>query len=394
MKKTAWIIIAVVVVALLISARLLCAPKPAAAPAGRQAPGMRGKGGKAVVAVYTVRPSPMQERVIGTGTIVADQDVELRSETAGRIVGLYFREGQPVKKGSLLLKINDADLQAQLAKAQASLSLAQEREQRQKSLVDKEMVSREEYQSAARDLAAARADAQLIASQIEMTEVRAPFDGVIGLRSVDQGGYVIAGAKIANLVSLRPLKVEFDVPERFAGKVRPGFEVAFTIEGSSVRYAAVVAAVEPKIDETTRTVKIRAVCKNPDKAVMPGAFAKVDMIVRRSGNALQVPSEALVPGVEGYQVYVVKDSTVTAQPVTTGIRDERAVEILTGLSPGDAVVVSGILSVRPGMTVEVRQAPAADDAPAVDAAAAPVAAPRARPLARPAPAAERTGPKS
>lgn len=354
MKKSAWILIFIIGIALLVLFKIFMTPK--------QGPGMQrsasknsGPGAKAVVSVYLVKPQPVQEKIVSTGTIAADKDIELRSEAAGRIVGIYFKEGSALRKGTLLLKLNDADLQAQLAKTQAGLALAQEREKRQKTLLDKAMISKEDYETAARDLASTQADVQLINAQIDKATLYAPFDGVIGLRTVDEGAYITAGTKIANLVSLKPLKIEFAVPERFVGRISPGSVLTYTIEGSSMLYEATVKALEPKIDESTRTIMVSAFCTNADRQVIPGSFAKVNMIVRENAAALLVPSEALVPDAQGYKVYIVKDSTVSALPVTTGIRTERAVEIVKGLNNGDAVIVSGVLSVRPGMAVYVRK---------------------------------------
>jgi len=353
MKKFAWIAIVLLVVGILAAAKILTMPKEETGPQTGGARKGRG-GGKVSASIYVVTQKPMQDRIIASGTVAANADIELRCEAAGRITEIAFKEGSVVKKGQVLLKLNDADLQAQLAKAQSSLSLAQERSTRQKSLLDDQMVSRDAYDAATRDLSSAQADLQLVAAQITKTEVRAPFDGTIGLRSVDVGGYVSIGAKIANLVALRPLRIEFSVPERLAGIVAPGDSVAFRVEGSARSYPATVSAVEPKIDESTRTVRVRAVCKDPDKKVVPGAFAKVEMSLGKKSHALMVPSEALVGGIAGYSVFLVKNGTAETRAVTTGIRDERNVEILDGLAEGDSVMTTGLLSVRPGAQVDAR----------------------------------------
>jgi membrane fusion protein (multidrug efflux system) len=363
MKKRTWIITAIIAaVALLIIIRTLTSPGPADS-VHRAGPSARSGGGKAAVSVYIVKPQPVQDKLIASGTIIADAQVELRCEAAGRIVGLYFRDGSFVKKGALLLKLNDSDLAAQQEKYQASLSLAEEQEKRQKSLFDQQMISGEAYQSFARDLASAWADLDLVRAQIAKTEVRAPFDGAIGLRMIDIGAYVTPGTKIANLVSRASLKIEFSAPERLAGIIAPGNKAAFAVDGSPVRYDAVVSAIEPKIDEASRTLQVRAVCEKPDAHLVPGAFARVEMIIRENEHALMVPSEALIPGATGNRVLVVRDSTIESRPVTTGIRTESSVEIQSGLTEGDAVVVSGILSARPGMKADIMPsggAPAAE----------------------------------
>lgn len=355
MKKNTWLFLAVFVITLLVVIKIIVA-SVTPQPQQRLAKAKGKINPKTAVTVCVAKPQALQENILASGTVIADQDVELRSETSGKITGIYFKEGKAVKKGTLLLKISDIELQAQLAKAQASLALVQGQEKRQNALLQKDVVNQEEYDITSRNLLAAQADVQLISAQIAKTEIYAPFDGVIGLRSVDQGDYITAGAKIANIVSLRPLTIEFAIPQRFAGKIEAGAELTFTIESSAREYAAVVCAVEPKIDESTRTFSLRATCVDPDKSVIPGAFCRVIMVARKNEQALTVPSQALVADANGYNVYIVNRSIAQMRPVLIGIRDEQNVEIIKGVSEGDSVIVSGILSIRPGAPVDAQKA--------------------------------------
>lgn len=315
----------------------------------------RAKTDKALVSVHIVKPQSVQEKIISSGTILANEDIELKCETSGRIAGVYFKEGSAVKKGDMLLKINDADLQAQFLKAEAALNLVRDKEQRQKGLLEKEIISKEDYETSIKELESGKADVQLVKAQIEKTEIRAPFDGIIGLTDVTAGSYINTGTKVANLVSLRPLKVEFSVPERYVSKITPGSELAFTLTGADAPYSARVFACEPKIDGTTRTVKIKAYCSNPDSRVLPGSFARVEMIIKENAHALLVPSEALVPDINGYKVFIVYNNAAAVRPVETGIRNEKSVEIIKGLQEGDSVIVSGVLMLRPGMKIEISE---------------------------------------
>ena len=355
-KKNLWIAIAVIGIVIALIPKFI-GSKPAEAVAA----GTKGSAGKkgvkpVAVSVYIVSPQPITDKISSTGTVSADKDVQLRVEASGRVVSVNFNEGAAVTKGQLLLKLNDADLQASFSKSQATLSLAQERETRQKTLFEKEVGSKEEYQTAVRDLAAAQADAALAKAQLDKVSIFAPFDGVIGIRSVDEGGYITTGTVVANLVSRDPLKIKFTVPERLSGTVTRGSAVEFSVESSPEIYQATVWAVEPKVDEVNRTLRVVAICKNADRRVVPGSFAKVEMVVRQNDRAILVPSEALIPDAQGYKVFVKKDSVATLVPVVVGVRGQSTVEIVKGLTPGDTLIVSGLLSVRHGTVVEVKKA--------------------------------------
>lgn len=314
----------------------------------------RGRQGRPVsVAVEVVRAAPLSDRAMVSGTLKADQAVELKAEAAGRITRISFREGGAVKQGELLAKINDAELAAQLDRARAALTLASDRAARQKSLLEKEAVSREDYETAVKEFETARADTALFAAQIRRTEVRAPFDGVAGLRLVDVGAYVSPGTKVTDLVSAVPLKLDFPIPERYYRKFVTGTRVRFTVQGSDKVYTARVIALDPRIDPATRTAEVRAVCLDPDRALAPGFFAKVEIDLTMNPAAITVPTQALVPDLEGPKVLLVREGKALLRPVSTGVRTRDRVEIISGLAPGDSVITSGVQAVRPGAPVRL-----------------------------------------
>jgi len=354
MKKTLWIIAVASLFCILIAGKIFFFTGKEAGE-HRAASGKKRNDGKSTVSILVVKPQSVQDKITTIGTIIADKSIELRSESAGRIVGIFFKEGSFVRKGSLLLKINDEELQAQLAKAEAALILSSDREKRQKDLLLKGAISREEYETSNRDLASSIADMNLIKAQINKSKIYAPFDGIIGLRAVDEGGYITTGTKIANLVSQKPVKIEFSISESFSGKVAIGDKLTFNVESSPVKYSANIIAIEPRIDLSTRTITIRGLCNNTDKYLVPGAFAKVEIILAENPNALLIPSEAIVSDVQGAKVYIVKNSIASSVHVITGIRTESNVEIIKGLNTGDSLIVSGLLSIRPGMTVNIRK---------------------------------------
>jgi membrane fusion protein, multidrug efflux system len=363
-KKLIWILAAVLIVVGLALPKMFGQAKgpagsgkaeAAVAPKGGKPGGPGGaKGQKVTVSAMVLKPQLLTERTVSPGTVLANEATELKSEIAGKIVSLSIHEGGWVTKGTLLAKINDADLQAQLLKANATLKLAQQREARQKGLLAKEMVTQEDYESASRDLESAQADVALLAAQIQKTEVRAPFDGAIGLRYVSEGAYVSAGTKITTIVSTRPLKIEFSVPEKYAGRVKPGYKVSFAAQGGAKSYDGSVYAVEPSIDEATRTQRMRAYCSNPDNGITPGGFAEVTLALSENDHAILVPSAALVPDATGQNVYRVQGGVASPVRVSTGVRDSTSVQITAGVQSGDTIVTTGVLLLRPGSAVDIK----------------------------------------
>lgn len=342
------LIAAVLIAVALVLLKVLCI-QPEKAPESS-----RGKMKQPVsVTVEVAHVAPLSDRAVVSGTLVADQAVELKAEAAGRITRIAFREGAAVKKGELLAKINDAELAAQLSRARATLAQATDRAARQKTLLGKEAISLEEYESAIKEFETARADTALFAAQIRRTEVRAPFNGIVGLRSVDEGAFVSPGTKVTDVVSAVPLKLDFPVPERYYRKFTSGTRVRFTVQGSEKVYTARVIALDPRIDPSTRTANVRAVCLDPDRALAPGFFAKVEIDLTMNLAALTVPTQALVPGLEGPKLFLVRGGKAAPSPVSTGVRTGDRVEILTGLAEGDSVIVSGVQVVRPGSVVRI-----------------------------------------
>lgn len=314
----------------------------------------RGPGAALPVKVFVAKPETLSNVVISTGSILANEEVELRSEVAGKIVQINFREGAAVSKGDLLVKINDAELQAQLRRAESKVKVAEDKEFRQRSLLDRNLISQEEYDNTFNELNSSKADYDLIKAQIDKTEIRAPFSGIVGLRSVSEGSFVSTTTVIARLQNLSNLKVDFSIPERYSNMVRVGDKLDFRISGNKDYYAATVYAIEPRIDPSTRTLQIRAMC-SAYRDLIPGAFANVQLRLKETLDAILVPSVAIVPELKGQRVYLYKDGTVVPQNVEIGIREETRVQILSGLNVGDTVITSGILQIRPGLKVSVSE---------------------------------------
>lgn len=316
-------------------------------PKGYTQPGQRAL----AVQTHIMTPEPIEHTIQSTGTILANERVDLTSEVSGKITEIKFKEGQPVKKGDLLIKINDAELQARLQKAQYERDLAQSKEERQRQLLAKSGISQERYDETLNELNTFKAEIQLIQAQIDKTEIRAPFDGIVGLRHVSEGSYITPTTPIANLISLHPAKLDFSIPEKYVTAVQPGDAVMYQIQGSDEIFRGEIYAIEPNIDPETRTLLIRALCPNKEQKVLPGAFAKVDVVLENIEDALMLPSEALIPELGGQKVYIYQAGQAMPRPVETGLRTSQRVQITGGLAPGDTVITSGILQMRPGLPV-------------------------------------------
>lgn len=300
-----------------------------------------------------VRPGPLENIVRSSGTVLASESVDLVAESAGRVEKIAFREGGHVRKGELLVKINDDDLQAQLRKTSLQIQLAADQEERQRQLFEKSAVSREQYDIALNLVNTLKADRDNLTSAIRKREVRAPFDGVAGLRYVSEGGYVTQSTRIASLQKLNPLKVDFSIPEKYAGQVAVGDIVEFTSDETNLRFTGKLYAIEPKIDPTMGTLQLRAMCDNRAEKILPGAFVRIDLRLRTIDDALMVPTQAVIPVFKGQTLLLLRNGVVVSVPVRTGIRTATSVQITDGIAAGDTVITTGILQLRPGMPVQV-----------------------------------------
>lgn len=307
----------------------------------------------AVVKVLSVEPASLAQTLQVTGSVLANEEVELRSEISGRITSLNFSEGASVAKGALLVKINDADLRATLKKQKVQEATALKDERRAKTLLEQNLLSAEEYDSKLNTLETIRAEIERTESELAKTELRAPFSGTIGLRNVSNGSTVSPTTLIARVQQMDPVKVEFTVPERHAGAVRVGSPITFKVAGLDQTFAGKVYAIEPKIDANTRTLRLRALAQNPGRVLTPGAFAKVQLELNRVDNAISIPTGSIVPHIDGQKVYLLKGGKAISQNVQTGIRSDSSVQVIEGLKPGDSVITSGLLQLREGAKVKV-----------------------------------------
>ncbi|MEO7427459.1 MAG: efflux RND transporter periplasmic adaptor subunit [Fibrobacteria bacterium] len=329
------------------------------APPGAGTPGP-GKGAPAggppvPVTARVLQPQRLDNSVTSSGNVLANEEVEIRSEVQGKIRRIAFKEGARVKRGDLLVKIEDAELQATSLQAQSRRKLAEDNEYRMRMQLKIEAVSQKDYDQSLNELNLAKAESQLLRAQLDKTELRAPFGGVVGLKQISEGGFVSPATLITTLQEIDPVKVEFTVPGKYASYTKPGQAVNFTIQGSDKRYQAKIYAVDPRIDPESRTLRLRAMCPNPAGAILPGAFATIEMPFLSVDNALVIPAQALSADANGAKVFLFKGGKAMPRPVVAGLRTDSTVQITGGLAAGDTVITSGVVQIRPGSAVTLSQ---------------------------------------
>ena len=302
-----------------------------------------------------IKPHLITDQLFVSGKLMPDEEVDLSFEASGKIIDINFTEGSSVKKGQLLAKVNDSQLQAQLARLEAQMPLAEDRVFRQNALLQRDAVSKEAYEQVKTELATLHADIENVKASIAMTELRAPFDGVIGLRQVSTGAYASPTTVIAKLTKITPLKVEFAVPERYARQIRKGTNLTFKIEGKLEEFKAQVYATESSIDPETHTLTVRAIYPNHNGLLLPGRYADVSLKQEEISDAIAIPSEAIVPEMGKNKVFVYRSRKAYPVDVEIGIRTEAEIQIVKGLSAGDTILTSGTLQLRTGMPVTIDQ---------------------------------------
>ncbi len=308
---------------------------------------------KMKVEAVKISEESVEDRIFSSGSLRADEIVDLSVESSGLITNIYFDEGSEVEKGDLLLKINDSQLQAEKNRNAFRLTLAEQREERQKRLLERGGISQDEYEATLNELNVLRSELQLIEARIDQTEIRAPFSGSIGLKYVSEGSYISPTTRIATLQRLNPIKIDFSVPERHVARVSVGDKINFQIQGVDSTFIGEVYAFEPSVDRETRSLQIRAITENDSRILFPGAFANITLILDTISDALMVPTISVIPDLNTQKLFVVRNGVVDEIRVQTGIRTSEKVQVISGLAPGDTVLTTGLLQVRSGDEVEI-----------------------------------------
>jgi membrane fusion protein (multidrug efflux system) len=325
--------------------------------AQKSAAGGRGPGGPAAalnVNGIVTKTENFSNSLSIAGSIEANEQVDIRSEISGLVTSIQFTEGTSVSKGKVLLKINDLELQAQLSQALTKQKLAQETEYRAGMLLEKEAISKEEYDVALAELRSLQSQTQLIRAQLAKTLVRAPFSGKIGLRTISAGEYITPSSNIARLVSTDPVKILFSIPEKYAGSIKLNTKISFSVAGSKKSYTGTIYAIEPGINISTRTLQLKAKASNSTGELLPGSFAKIDLPLMNVNDAILIPTQSIIPVLMGKKVFISSNGKAKEVMVETGTRTEKSVLITSGLSVGDTVLTTGIMSLKNDVPVVVK----------------------------------------
>ena len=308
--------------------------------------------------------------VSAVGTLIAAEAVTIRPEVAGRVVELHIKEGQAVRKGAKLLALDQAELQAQLAGSTANAKTESQRYDRAKELRDKNFISQEALDVARGTMNRARSRQKQDEAMLSKTVILAPFSGVLGLRQISEGAYLKAGEDIVRLESINSLKMDFRVPEVYAPKIKAGQQVQIKVDAYPTEiFRGKIYALEPSMDDKTRTVVARAEVPNPDAKLKPGMFARVNVLLETRSNALWVPEQAMWPQGRDTFVYKVVEGKAMLTKVEIGLRRPGDVEIISGLTPDDIIVTDGQMKLKDGAPVSVlpTQQPPTAQAPATPA---------------------------
>jgi len=316
--------------------------------------GDKKRGGKSLpVSVYVASLQSGENGLMRLGTLVANEKVDLVSELSGRVVEINFKEGQFLRKGDILVKLNDDELQTQLTRAQYQIKLLEQRLERQKILLEKDAVSREDYDKVLTEYNVLRQDIEELKIRIGKMKVRAPFNGVVGFRDVSNGAFLQPGSKVSTMVDVANLKLEFSIPEKYATSNLIGKTASFTVEGLENNFGALIYAVDPQIDVNTRTVMIRARYNNNKGLLKPGMSARVSILTNSNKSNIYVPNQAVVPDSKGRFVWVMKNGKAEKVNITTGYRTTEQLEVLAGIQVGDTIITTGMMQLREGMDVNV-----------------------------------------
>lgn len=308
---------------------------------------------KLPVTAVIAKAANLDNNLRSTGSLMANESVTLSSEVSGVVERIYFKEGEHVKKGQLLIQLNDDEIKAEIEKLQFTRKLNEDIEYRQKQLLQREAISQEEYETALTTLNTTRSDIKVRQVRLDKHQIRAPFSGVIGLRSVSVGSYLNPADNIATLYSINPIKIDFSVPGKYSSQVNAGDKITFTTDAHEEVFTGQIYAIEPQIDPKTRSLKIRATSENKENKLLPGQFAKIQLTLNSYESAIMIPTEAVIPELNGKKVYVYKNGVAETKQIETGIRTADKIQVISGLNAGDTIITSGTLQLRQGTSVDI-----------------------------------------
>ena len=302
---------------------------------------------------FIVTPTLLNASVLIAGTLLPFEETEIHPEVAGKVTQLSVKEGAFVRRGTLLVKMFDGDLRAQLNKLNVQLKIAEKTRDRQNELLKIGGISQQDFDLTFLNVSTIRADMEILRAAINKTIIRAPFDGKLGFKNISMGAYITPQSVITTISQVGKLKLQFSVPEKYTNKVKLGSSISFSTATSDKRYSARIIATEPGITMENRSLKILAVVEKIDQDITPGGFANIDFNIGDNANAIMIPTQAIIPKARDKEIIIYKNGSAKFSTVVTGIRDSSKVEILSGVSAGDTVITTGLLSIKPGSKIEI-----------------------------------------
>lgn len=311
--------------------------------------------------VVSIEAVELQSKIVDNtievnGSIIPNEFTEIRAEVAGRITKIYFKEGTFVKEGTLLVQLFDDDLQANLKKYKAQLDLKIKSAERIKKLLDANGINVQEYDDIQNQIASLKSDIDFVNAQISKTKIVAPFSGQIGLRNVSQGAFLSANSIITTLQQIDQLKIDFNVPENFSNNIKIGNKIKYLVDANKDTNLASIIAIEPVINQNTRNLKVRAKLETSSKTNnLAGKFAKVLIKSENTNKSILIPTQAIIPDNKLKKVFVIKNGIANQVVITTGIRKDNDIQVLSGLNEKDTIAITGILYLRPKSKVKLKK---------------------------------------
>lgn len=305
------------------------------------------------VDAFVIKATELENEVATVGTIIANEEVEVKSELTRKITGIYFKEGTYVPKGKVLFKLDDSDILARLRKLDLDDELNVKQQDREKQLLDKGLLTPDEYDVRETNIEKIRADIEVLEVELSKTEIRAPFSGITGFRNVSIGSLVNNSVILTSIQDISRVKLDFSIPEKYINLFKPGQEITFSVDGYDEDFSGSVISYDPQINENTRTIVLRAAANNKGNKLLPGSFVKVKLKLDNISNAIMIPTESVVPKLKGQSVFLYQNGIAVMKDVEMGLRTDKEVQITSNLTAGDTIITTNILRLKPNGKVKI-----------------------------------------
>lgn len=346
-------IISVILIIIVLGA-LIVVPKLLSDKSKNQSPpGQNPQSQSIPVDAYIVKPIELENEVLTSGTILANEEVEIKSELTRKITGIHFKEGSFIPKGKVLFKLDDSDLIAQINKLELDEELFSRQQEREKQLLDKGLLTPDEYEVRTTDIEKIRADIEIAEVQLSKTYIRAPFSGVAGFRNVSTGSLVNNTVVLTTIQDISRVKVDFSIPEKYINQFSSGQDITFKVEGYEDDFNGKVISYDPNINESTRSILLRASASNKGSKLLPGSFVKVKLLLNNINDAMMIPSESIIPQLKGQSIFVYQNGTAIMKNVEIGVRTEKDVQITAGINLNDTVITTNVLRLKSDAKVKI-----------------------------------------